>query len=94
MITLTVTRKRKFAGALMPFRIVAAKKETMRRNQSAEYCYEAYFGIVPFINTALNIEQAPAMWIAFSDSQSEETRQAVHALAEQTAESLHFKSAG
>jgi hypothetical protein len=54
------------------------------------YCCEAYFGNIPYKNRAFNIDHAPAFWIAFADSQSEEAKEYIHTLIEQVTDSFSY----
>ena len=65
---------------------------TMKRDGTEQpvYCYEAYFGNIPYKNRAFNIDHAPAFWIAFADSQNEGAKEYIHTLIEQVTDSFSY----
>ena len=67
---------------------------TMHPKSNAEnvFYYEAYFGVIPciFKNSDYDIQEAPAYWYVFANSQNEETKLYVHKVMEEITASASY----
>lgn len=72
-----------------PFIYRTGMIHTEYNEENADLSYSAYYGIVPIKN--YNIEKAPVMWIAYSDTENEETISYMQEVVKGVAENAQFE---